>query len=81
VLGQHFERQVLPKFACAIAVDVRRELRRSQAIATISAWKVNRKGEPHAVVAQDAPTSDAIELFRFKVAEIRKRARAGLWPS
>lgn len=79
VLGELFERAVLPKFACEIAVAVRRELRKSDAIVTLSAWKaVSKTGQPRVVVAQAAPTPDAVELFRFQVAKIRARARAGI---
>lgn len=79
VMGQLFERKVLPKFACQIAGDVRRELRKSDNIKTLSAWKVfNRKGQPRVIVAEAHPEPDAKGLFLFEVAEIRKRARAGI---
>lgn len=79
VLGQLYEREVLPKFACEIAVAVRRELRKSATIKTLSAWKlIGKNGKPRVVVAQAAPSQEAIELFRFQVAEIRARARAGI---
>jgi hypothetical protein len=78
VLGQLYEREVLPKFACQIAVDVRRALRKSDAIKTLSAWKVVRGDQPRVVVSEAKPVPDAIELFRFEVAAIRRRARLGI---
>lgn len=77
VLGQLIEREVMPSFAGQIATDVRRLLRKLPDVATLSAWKVPGKHGPRVVVAA-SPMPDAIELFRFEIAEIRRRAQAGI---
>lgn len=77
VMGRLFECEVLPRFACQIAVEVRRELRKSRGVMTLSAWKVfNKRGQARAVVAERSPAPDAIQLFVFEVARIRDLALA-----
>ena len=79
VLGQLFERRVMASFACPIAVDVLKAMRKSPELETLSAWKCfKRNGSPYVVVSVSAPQPGVKELFKFDVGEIRREAIAGI---
>jgi hypothetical protein len=67
------ERFVKPAMACAIAQAVVRSMRHDRTASTLSAW-LSKPGSQKVVVAEIAPSADAIEIFRFAVDEIRMGA-------
>jgi hypothetical protein len=78
-LGQLRSLEVAPRFAGRIASDIHRQIRKDHGIQSLSAWKVTpRNGKPRVVVAEKSPLPTAIELFVFRIADIRMRALEGI---
>jgi hypothetical protein len=67
------ERFTKPAMACAIAQAVVRSMRQDRTASTLSAW-LSKTGSQTVIVAEAAPSADAIEIFRFDVDEIRMGA-------
>jgi hypothetical protein len=79
VFGQLKMRYVVAGFACQIANDVHRLIKKDHSISRLSAWKVKRRGQqPRVVVAEGAPQPTAIELFRFEIHDIKLKALDGM---
>jgi hypothetical protein len=79
ILGTLLERAVMAKAAAAIATDVLALVRASPELEVLSAWKCfNADHKPYVRVAEHQPQPGSIELFRFQVGEIRRRAIAGI---
>jgi hypothetical protein len=79
VFGQLKMRRVVAGFACRIANDVHRLIKKDHSIARLSAWKVKHRGQqPRVVVAEEAPQPTAIELFRFEIHDIKLKALDGM---
>jgi hypothetical protein len=79
VFGQLKMRHVVAGFACQIANDVHRLIKKDHSISRLSAWKVKPRGKkPRVVVAEEAPQPTAIELFRFEIYDIRLKALDGM---
>jgi hypothetical protein len=74
VLGELLLHHVTPAYACEIANAVHRMVRKDHLIDRLSTWKVTRRGKPRVVVAATQPEPQAIELFRFEIADIRYEA-------
>ena len=79
ILGYLRDRQVNITFAAGIAVRVQEILSQPDCPLVVSVWKVGgQDGRPKVTVAELPPRSDCIELFRFQLAEMRERMRAGI---
>jgi len=78
-LGRMVDQLVMPSVAGKIATDILLKLRRDPTceVPVLSAWRV-KPTTKRIVVSASAPNAVSIELFQFRVAEIRARMLVGI---